>query len=265
VEASLSQAEAEMAGLEVRLAEAVARTEGSRVELAQRLALLRERARRSRQEHEGHEDVTAVAEQLEAVALPSLEGAEAREEALRAREHALELRRAALRAGEDGLRRYQERARQAAQTLEVAEDRLATAVRAAKARARAGRLTPPPTPREGRPPLPRKARVAMQAAIDLRSDSNFFTGFSTNLSAGGVFVATVQQVPRGTPVDLTFTLPGGGPPVRVPGVVRWSREVNDRSPGLVPGLGVQFTELPAEVAQAITGFIETREPLLVPD
>jgi uncharacterized protein (TIGR02266 family) len=104
----------------------------------------------------------------------------------------------------------------------------------------------------------------MQATIDMRSDSNFFTGFTTNVSEGGIFVATVQSVPRGTTVDLDFTLPGGRP-MKVTGVVRWTREVNDKTPELMPGLGVQFAHLPPEVASAITDFVATREPMFFPD
>src|SRR5262249_62108806 len=51
-------------------------------------------------------------------------------------------------------------------------------------------------------------RVRMQAAIDFQSDSNFYTGFSTNISEGGIFVATVSSPARGTQVKLHFTLPG---------------------------------------------------------
>jgi uncharacterized protein (TIGR02266 family) len=104
----------------------------------------------------------------------------------------------------------------------------------------------------------------MQASIDLRSDSNFFTGFSSDIHSGGVFVATVQSVPRGTTVDLDFTLPGGRP-LQVSGVVRWTREVNDKTPDLMPGLGVQFTSLPPEVASAISTFVSQREPLFFPE
>jgi hypothetical protein len=68
----------------------------------------------------------------------------------------------------------------------------------------------------------------------------------------------------GTPVDLTFTLPGGAP-IQVKGVVRWTREVNDRTPELMPGIGVQFLDLAPHDAQAITGFVQRREPLFFPD
>ncbi|MFP2932228.1 TIGR02266 family protein, partial [Pyxidicoccus sp. 3LG] len=110
----------------------------------------------------------------------------------------------------------------------------------------------------------RNGRVRMHTSIDMRSDSNFFTGFSMDISEGGVFIATVDPVARGTQVELDFTLPGGRP-MKVTGVVRWVRESNSRTPELMPGVGVQFTGLPPEVANAITSFVTTRDPMFFPD
>ncbi|QSQ21378.1 TIGR02266 family protein [Pyxidicoccus parkwayensis] len=110
----------------------------------------------------------------------------------------------------------------------------------------------------------RNGRVRMHTSIDMRSDSNFFTGFSMDISEGGVFIATVDPVARGTQVELDFTLPGGRP-MKVTGVVRWVRESNPRTPELMPGVGVQFTGLASEVAHAISTFVTTRDPMFFPD
>jgi len=129
---------------------------------------------------------------------------------------------------------------------------------------------PPPPPAATRPSgsqkllSERQSRVRMQASVDLESESNFFQGFSTNLSEGGLFVATVQMLPRGTQVDLHFTLPGGKK-IDAKGVVRWTREVNDRTPDIFPGVGVQFVDLPNEAAAAIRHFVSAREPLFFAD
>lgn len=118
----------------------------------------------------------------------------------------------------------------------------------------------------GLPSTPRRerSRVKMQAAITLHSDNNFFNGFSTDISDGGVFIATTHQLPVGTEVDLDFSLPSGQKIV-AHGVVRWTREVNDKTPDVMPGLGVQFTKLDAHAQQAIHAFIREREPMFFPD
>ena len=103
----------------------------------------------------------------------------------------------------------------------------------------------------------------MQAAVDLHSDSNFFTGFSTNISEGGLFIATVQTVELGTEVDLNFSL--GEQKLTVRGVVRWVREVNDNTPDIFPGVGIQFVNLDPATAGAIQQFVAAREPMFFPE
>jgi uncharacterized protein (TIGR02266 family) len=123
-----------------------------------------------------------------------------------------------------------------------------------------GKMSPP----VAGPPGRTGARIPMQTQVDLSSDSNVFTGFSTNLSEGGVFVATVNLLPVGTPVDLTFTLPGNTR-ITVKGEVRWTREIDDRVPDVFPGVGVRFVELGLDAAQALHRFVADREPLFYPD
>jgi uncharacterized protein (TIGR02266 family) len=109
-----------------------------------------------------------------------------------------------------------------------------------------------------------RVRVRMQAAIDLHSDSNFYTGFSTNISEGGIFVATVDAPPRGAMVELRFCLPNGKR-IDVRGEIRWSREVNDKTPDIFPGVGVQFIDLAPEAQAEIRAFVAEREPMFFPD
>lgn len=127
---------------------------------------------------------------------------------------------------------------------------------------------PPPTP-AAKAPAPGQSirvqrRVKMQATVDLESESNFFQGFSTSISEGGIFVATVNTLPLGTQVDVGFTLPSGRR-LEVQGEVRWTREVNDRTPDIFPGVGIQFRDLPPDAEAAIQQFVKTREPLFFPD
>ena len=106
--------------------------------------------------------------------------------------------------------------------------------------------------------------MQMQAAIDMTSDDNFFSGFSANISDGGLFIATFDYIPKGTQVDLSFSLPTGEK-ITAPGVVRWIREVNDKDPSSSPGLGVQFADLDEPAQHAIRAFIEQRDPMFYVD
>lgn len=108
------------------------------------------------------------------------------------------------------------------------------------------------------------ARRELVTRVDVDSDSNFYGGFSTDLSEGGLFVATIAYPAPGTAIDLRFTLPGGFS-VEATGVVQWVREVNDATPEVMPGAGVRFVDLPAAAAQAIRAFVAQREPLFFVD
>lgn len=161
-----------------------------------------------------------------------------------------------------------------AQQLEARAKQAALEVRQAQVAPAAAPKPPPPPPAAlvAPPPGPpglalaskatkrQRPRVRMQAAVDVQSDDNFFNGFSSNISDGGLFVATVNLVPLGTEVDLSFTLPSGAR-IETKGVVRWVREVNDKLPEAFPGLGVQFKELDPAALQAIEAFLAEREPL----
>ncbi|WP_324948502.1 TIGR02266 family protein [Archangium sp.] len=284
-EAELARAESELASQEARLADQLNRAAAEAETLSRRLTELRQQVSRLSAERQGDEHVRGASTRLESASVHTGSAEDTRERALKARHEALETRRRAAREAQQALQSLQQLNTRAQQEMAEAEAGLKrsaeSAARAQREREAAARqrereatqeraARPVAVPRgnttilEPSPLGARASRVRVQASIDMRSDSNFFTGFTTNISEGGIFVATVQTVPRGTTVDLDFTLPGGRP-MKVSGVVRWTREVNDKTPELMPGLGVQFTHLPPEVASAISDFVATREPMFFPD
>jgi uncharacterized protein (TIGR02266 family) len=95
--------------------------------------------------------------------------------------------------------------------------------------------------------------------VTLSSDSQLYTGFSENLSEGGVFVATHVLRKVGERLDLIVVLPNSEP-VRTIGEVRWVREVSDRIDA-PPGMGLRFVSLGFEDASAIRAFLTKRAPL----
>jgi uncharacterized protein (TIGR02266 family) len=109
-------------------------------------------------------------------------------------------------------------------------------------------------------PRRRLQRTAIEADIGFQSDNNFFTGFSEDISTGGIFIATFDDRPIGSEMTVNFTLPDGHL-VSAMGVVRWIREYNDTTPDVQPGMGVQFTDLANDDRGRINSFLERREPL----
>lgn len=102
---------------------------------------------------------------------------------------------------------------------------------------------------------PRPGRLEVEVEVTLESDHNFYTGFTHNISAGGLFIATEQIFSVGTELSVRFALQGESSPIEAEVIVRWVRESG------TPGMGVQFISLPEVASRAINGFLTKRETI----
>jgi len=102
-------------------------------------------------------------------------------------------------------------------------------------------------------------RVQLVTAVNLFSASNFFVGFSSDISEGGVFVSSYSLEPVGAEVSVSLGLPGGYE-INARGVVRWIRDPRDPENSEPPGMGIEFVELDDEARGLIAEFVELREP-----
>ncbi len=107
-------------------------------------------------------------------------------------------------------------------------------------------------------------RVKFVTDIHFSSDSNFYTGFTSNISEGGVFVATYNPFPIGTMMELQLRMPGCKEPITVKGEVRWVQEPNPDSDGH-PGVGVRFLDLDDDVRTNIEKFANVRDTIFYDD
>ncbi len=96
------------------------------------------------------------------------------------------------------------------------------------------------------------------------TEHSFFTGFSENISEGGLFIATYAMQPSlGEQFQLSFTLPNHTV-IEVVGEVTWIREHSPNSPHISPGFGCKFTNLSPEDQVAINSTIEMAGALFMP-
>jgi len=100
------------------------------------------------------------------------------------------------------------------------------------------------------------ARVGLEVKVDLRSEDTFYTGFSENISEGGLFICTESPFEIGDTVELTLSLMGGSPRAHK-AVVRWIRP-EGASGGLPAGIGVQFTDLDDGKRRELQSFVDSR-------
>jgi uncharacterized protein (TIGR02266 family) len=103
-------------------------------------------------------------------------------------------------------------------------------------------------------------RQVVEVEIGVHSGTNFFTGFSQDISSGGLFISTYDTLPIGAKVNVNFSLPFG-PVFSVDGTVRWLREFNEFTPDVIPGMGVQFESLTDEEIEILNEYIAEIPPL----
>jgi uncharacterized protein (TIGR02266 family) len=113
------------------------------------------------------------------------------------------------------------------------------------------------------PKTPYRSQVArehVEANLGATTESNFYVGFSGEISQGGVFVSTYNILPKGTPVRALITLPGNLS-TEVDGQVRFVRDPMDMSADSEPGMGIAFEGLEKDSRELILRFIRKRPPM----
>jgi type IV pilus assembly protein PilZ len=88
----------------------------------------------------------------------------------------------------------------------------------------------------------------------LRGDF-FHYYYSRDLSQGGIFLETREPFPAETPVMLEFPLPGISHRVTCQGLVVRVVKPVESEPALVPGMGIQFTEMDETTKGMLAEFI----------
>ncbi len=107
-------------------------------------------------------------------------------------------------------------------------------------------------------------RHPLKIEVTYSSDHNFYTGFMVNMSSGGLFVATHELSQLEELIELTFSVPGLESCTAVCRV-QWIRDYDPDSPDMVPGMGLQFSQLEPEARAAIELFIKHRDTIFFDD
>ncbi len=105
-------------------------------------------------------------------------------------------------------------------------------------------------------------RARLFSQIDLHTESNFFSGYSGDLSDGGVIVVTYAPLKPGQCVDVELSLPGGRF-ISASGRVAFLRAPTQHGAELSPGAGIVFDDLDAPSRLAVEAFMLRREPTFV--
>jgi uncharacterized protein (TIGR02266 family) len=106
----------------------------------------------------------------------------------------------------------------------------------------------------------RQPRIEYRTQVSTKIDRRTISGASVDISLGGLFVNTETEVdiPPGTEVTITFTLPSESRPIQVPGKVIWVNAGEPRPAQRLPkGFGVHFKNVSGDIRGALQEYIET--------
>ena len=88
----------------------------------------------------------------------------------------------------------------------------------------------------------RYRRRTVRVAVDYHSYMGSTRATATTLGAGGMFIATSEALPRGTRIDVCFSLPDSPDHVyEIPAAVVWSNTL-DEGEELALGMGIAFED-----------------------
>lgn len=108
-------------------------------------------------------------------------------------------------------------------------------------------------------------RKGYKLKLGLNTTHNFYTGFTGNISEGGLFIATEAPLEIGRTISLRFTLPNSALEIQVDGEVRWVKDSFAAGANSLPGMGIRFINLDAKSRKLIEDFVEKREPEFYPE
>ncbi len=102
-------------------------------------------------------------------------------------------------------------------------------------------------------------RIVDNFLVKYQIEDSVFSGYSFNISTGGVYIRTIYPPPENTAIRLSFDLPRGGRSIETVGTVVWCNQYRADAPfALPPGFGVKFTDIPLAQKRAITDYILAR-------
>jgi uncharacterized protein (TIGR02266 family) len=102
----------------------------------------------------------------------------------------------------------------------------------------------------------RKAtRLHHEIPVAYRSVGSFLTDWATNISQGGLFINSRKPLAVGTAVKIIIQLPGAAFPYEMAGRVT-RVTLFDNHANMVPGMGIEFTDVDEAKRREIEAFVE---------
>jgi type IV pilus assembly protein PilZ len=120
----------------------------------------------------------------------------------------------------------------------------------------------PSTSRAATPvPAPRAhQRFEVEIPVDCSTKQMFVSNHVSNISRGGLFIASPNPLPLDAEVSLVIRLPGHVRPILAKGRVVWNYDIRKGTTQIIPGSGIKFSDIPAGDRALLEEYLERLEP-----
>ncbi len=106
-------------------------------------------------------------------------------------------------------------------------------------------------------------RTKFDIEVGIATRHRLFVGLTDNISTGGLFIATDEELKRGDRIEVRFNIPGNEHTFHKQAEVAWTRPYdelgNDRNSQA--GAGLKLLDLSDTEKRLLNGFIAEHEPL----
>ena len=106
-------------------------------------------------------------------------------------------------------------------------------------------------------------RRAFDLQVGIATKHRLFVGLTSNISTGGLFVATDEPLNCGDRVEVRFKIPGSEHVFHKAGEVVWTRpfDQNQTDRQAQAGAGLKLIDLSDEERRILNAFIDAHDPL----
>jgi uncharacterized protein (TIGR02266 family) len=103
-------------------------------------------------------------------------------------------------------------------------------------------------------------RYPVNLPVDYSTRDAFLANRVSNLSQGGMFIATDSPLPVQSELDLVLSLNGDGEQIRARGRVIWNYDIRKGTSRVIPGMGIKFVDLSPDDSRRLVDYLATLRP-----
>jgi uncharacterized protein (TIGR02266 family) len=104
-------------------------------------------------------------------------------------------------------------------------------------------------------------RLNFDVQIGVATSHRLFVGLTSNISAGGLFIATEEPLKKGDTLDVRFQIPGTDHVFQKKATVCWTRPIEGANENSRAGAGVKLDSLSDDEAKLLNAFLQTHDAI----